>query len=384
MQEVSLLPRLAHSEGDAQNNELVRTLPSPLLPSPISRLHSTRVMSQPYLSSDVYMIDTHRLTLQDLSFAEWRHNGSEYQFWLDRNQKRETCVASTSSVGAERPYVLRFVTNGMSAHNFGHANHDILWPFIVSHNLHRLFSRHEAVIYVIDIGIFLLKFLRIAYPNRTFVGFRSIEEVPIGAEEIFISGLGAPKHQDVNTIRSEEMKEVRSHMLTKCSALAVTPSEETPGETSGEGEDTLRILFIERNLTKKLKVENDLRYEQDRQEDHPALRHFYDSGYWSHTVFTSKRILGSHRRKILNFETLLEEFPKYFHALYRPAAHGQPSTEATTRGKRNPLLNRRKVEVIRFNPEEYDFCQQILRVSQANVSPSLLLLASPPPLPLRW
>lgn len=308
-------------------------------------------MSQQFLSSDVYMIDTHRLALQDLSFAEWRHNGSEYQFWLDRNQK-QACV---SSFAAARPYVLRFVTNGMSAHNFGHVNHDILWPFIVSHNLYHLFSREEAHIYVIDVGIFLLKFLRIAYPHRTFVGFRSIEEVPIEAEEILISGLGAPKKHDMNTIRRDEMRAVRSHMIERCSG------ESLGGTGTGQrSDDILRILFIERNLTKKLKVENDLRYEQDYQEDHPALRHFYDSGYWSHTVFTSKRILGSHRRKILNFETLLEEFPKYFRTLYRPSE--------AKKSNRNPLLNRSKVEIIRFNPEDYDFCDQILTVSQANVS----------------
>jgi hypothetical protein len=347
------------------------------------------------------MIDTQRLTLQDAAFAEWRHNGSEYQFWLDRNRRieRETCaefaVSTPAVTAAERPYVLRFVTNGMSAHNFGHVNHDILWPFIASHNLHHLFPRHRASIYVIDIGIFLLKFLRLAFPERTFVGFRSIDEVPISAEEIIISGLGAPKHHDVNTLRREEMKEARTHMIARCSAAAASanPSrerasrEESEEEEEEDGYDVLRILFIERNLTKKLKVENDLRYEQDHQEDHPALRHFYDSGYWSHTVFTSKRILGSNRRKILNFETLLEDFPKYFSPLYHAAAPAENLEDRGAAVQRNPLLGRSKVKIIRFNPENYEFCEQILKMSRANVSTLLLhhLPVSPPPSPFgRW
>lgn len=301
-------------------------------------------MSQSHLASDVYMIDTQKLAFQDMNFADWRHNGSEYQYWLLR---KPSSVQNTIN----RPYILRFITNGMSAHNFGHANHDILWPFITSYNLYNLFPRVDAPIYVIDIGIFLLKFLRIAFPRRTFIGFRSMSMVPIDAEEILISGLGAPKYFDVNTIRREEMKEVRSHMLQRCSdELGIDAPHENPN-------DTLRIVFIERNLTMKFKVENDLRYQLDYEEDHPALRHYYDSGYWSHTVLTSKRVLGSQRRNILNFDVMYDEFQPIFTSLYH-----QHSTSSSS------LLHRKKIEFFRFNPEEYEYCEQVLAISKANVS----------------
>ena len=82
------------------------------------------------------------------------------------------------------PYVLRLVTNGMALHNFGHCQHDLLWPFIAAHNLHEAFSRQDAPIYVLEVGVFALDFLRLAYPHRQFISFRKVEEVPENATEV--------------------------------------------------------------------------------------------------------------------------------------------------------------------------------------------------------
>jgi hypothetical protein len=346
-------------------------------------------MSQELLTDDAYMVDTQRLAIQDAAFAEWRHNGSEYLYW---SQRLSSLPPRPLTPSPFRPYILRLITNGMSAHNFGHCNHDVLWPFIISANSpHELFSaRPLAPIYVLDIGIFLLKFLRLAFPQRTFVGFRSMEEIyphtatGEAAEEVIISGLGAPKSNERNTIRPEEMAEVRRHMTRICSQNSTTTSwaaelsdtihcaddtSRTCTDGSRGGGDVLRILFIERKLTPEFKIENDLRYASDATEDHPALRHYYDSGYWSHTVLTSKRVLGSQRRHIQNFDDLVREFESVFIDLYH--------NTTTTRSKRS-LLGRREVEVIRFNPEHHSFCDQILTVAQANVRPPPpFLLLSP-------
>lgn len=370
-------------------------------------------MSKRIAGGDVYMIDTQRLTEKDRMFAEWRHNGSEYLFWESRKQQKqqllesqkEIIVSSDSNFDSDvdltnpnKPYILRFVTNGMSAHNFGHVNHDVLWPFIVSYNLHHLFSkRPNAPIYVIDIGVFLVKFLQLAYPERQFVGFRSIDEIPIDCEEILISGLGAPKYFDVNVIKYDEMNEVRKHMLKICqnyiqlnklqfslpiiSLQQINPFEWSKfneinklenrnDQQAQNNENILKIIFIERNITQVFKEKNDKRYDLDNEQDHPALRYYYDSGYWSHTVLTSKRILGSDRRNILDFENVIQKFTDSFQKIYSNyyKKYHQQRNNNNNNKKNNKYFDKTKVEIIRFNPELYHYCEQVQIISTGNVS----------------
>ena len=397
-------------------------------------------MSNRIASGDVYMTDTQRLAQQDQTFAEWRHNGSEYQFWENRNKQKqqlfslysqqETIVSSLNSIESSSspstinssqlnyPYILRFITNGMSAHNFGHVNHDILWPFIASYNLYHLFSkRPNEPIYVIDIGIFLVKFLQLAYPNRQFIGFRSINEVPLHCEEIIISGLGAPKSFDINIIRYDEMTEARNHMLKisnnyivmnqlqiNLPKIIIEKGQQNDwqkfkerneivdiniptNQTISENNNILKIIFIERNITQNFKERNDERYLLDYQQDHPALRYYYDSGYWSHTVLTSKRILGSQRRHIVDFETVLTTFTDSFmtiysnyyqkyHAkklLFQKFQNSQNSQKNEKNNnekeeRKSKFFHKTKIEVIRLNPELYHYCEQIKIISTGNVS----------------
>lgn len=385
-------------------------------------------MSSKLLTGDVYMIDTQRLAEQDRNFAEWRHNGSEYIFWENRKQKQKQLLSSLSKLKTQSelsqkkneniilfdgtittniiqnntinyPYVLRFVTNGMSAHNFGHVNHDILWPFIASYNLYHLFSeRPNEPIYVIDIGLFLIKFLQLAYPERKFIGFRSINEVPLHCEEVLISGLGAPKYFDVNIIRYDEMNEVRRHMLNICknyiqlNKLQINLSKiilekrkeflwkrfkqknEIEDLEGSNSDNILRIIFIERNITKEFKEKNDERYHLDYEQDHPALRHYYDSGYWSHTVLTSKRVLGSDRRHILDFDNVLNVFADSFQTLYSNNYKKYHKTKLQSQQSQSIFFNKTKVEIIRFNPELYHYCEQVHVISTGNVSIKFLFI----------
>jgi hypothetical protein len=156
-----------------------------------------------HIEESAFEFDSYRVFRKDQLFTEWRRNGSETQFWKERELKalqmevlhRSTCAEQTcdndyANVDQPRPYVLRLVTNGMAAHNFGHAQHDVLWPFIIAHNVHNRFSRVNATIYVLEVGVFVMQMLRQAFPYRNFVSFRSVNDVPLSAEEVIISGLG--------------------------------------------------------------------------------------------------------------------------------------------------------------------------------------------------
>ena len=254
-----------------------------------------------------------------------------------------TCTAS-AECDAARPYVLRFVTHGMALTNFGHAQHDALWPFIVTYNIHKRFDgRPLAPIYVLDTGIFVLSFLRLAFPERTFVAFRRVEDVPFDAEEVIISGLGLTKYFDHNPIQALEMREVRRHMMSVCSrALDSRVSDMLQSRNN-----KIRVLVIERNLTKGYQSDSDGKVEQDCQDDHPALKHYVDGGLWSQSVICSKRVLGSARRSIKNFEevvgALRRNLPDY-------------------------------VEVVPFNPETYSYCDQVLMFANSKVHIEILFL----------
>ena len=249
--------------------------------------------------------------------------------------------------------MLRLITAGMAADNFGHSQHDVLWPFIAAVDVLEQLPRRGTTVYVLEIGVFVLRRLREAFPDERdfkFEEFQDVYDVPMDAEEILITGLGAPKEFDPPCIWSSHLDAARNRMRAVCGLAPLSEANGSCSTCSDAGVRPTRIMVVERRLTAGLRNVVDETATRSIARDNPALKHYYDGGMWQHHVTSCKRILGGLRRSVLNHDEVLAALRMSFS---------------------EPMF-----EVVSFNPEEHSFCEQLRMFADAQVLHSRNMMLS--------
>ena len=161
--------------------------------------------------------------------------------------------------------------------------------------------------------------------------------------------MGAPKEFDINLLRSDELSEARKHMLGACGI--------------NETRNSKQILVVKRGLTSRLKYSVDERADRDQAEDHPALKHYYDSGLWTNSVITTKRIQGM----CILFYDLFVYLVFDADVFYLPGSKRRSIINLNYFISSLSALLPDEAKVVVFNPEEHTLCEQIRVFSESKV-----------------
>jgi hypothetical protein len=168
---------------------------------------------------------------------------------------------------------------------------------------------HNAPIYVIDIGLYLLPLLQTIYPSLTFIPFTSHAELPHHYEPIDLTGVGffeyTPGEPIVDPFKTmtgptQSLQLIRDVIFQQ---LNHTPSPQC-------------IILVSRQLQEENLNSFHDKHTLDEMNESPGMNSYHDTGPGMHSAFLYYATTAQERRKLLNEHEIFQELVHIFHDKY--------------------------------------------------------------------
>jgi hypothetical protein len=188
---------------------------------------------------------------------------------------------------------------------------DGLFPFTLaySNNTFHRSVEHNASIYVLDIGLYLLPLLQTVYPNLHFIPFTSHSHLPQYYEPIDLMGVGffeyTPGEEIVDPYKTlagnQNIQTIRDVIFTQ---LGMEPNPQC-------------IVLISRRLQEQNLKSFHLKHLLDESHEAPGMNEYHNTGGGMYTAFHYYATTAQERRMILNEQKVFKDLVHIFHKKYK-------------------------------------------------------------------
>lgn len=188
---------------------------------------------------------------------------------------------------------------------------DGLFPFTLAYanNTFQRSIEHNASIYVLDIGLYLLPLLQTIYPNLHFIPFTSHSQLPQYYEPIDLLGVGffeyTPGEEIIDPYKTlagnQNIQTIRDVIFTQ---LGVEPNPQC-------------LVLISRRLQEQNLKSFHQKHLLDESRESPGMNEYHNVGGGVHTAFHYYATTAQERRMILNEQKVFQDLVQIFHKKYK-------------------------------------------------------------------